>query len=351
MSNTPFAAKRTRSQLALPDDILHVPERSPMKDARTALRHHTTGVAGRRRDGSSESDDELLLSPGKTSSQPRKDSQQHIMLTHKRSASPQIGDEYTSRFDSPSDGRASKRIKRDVDVDQDEQRRAENVTTFESRLHFAHSRSASQPIMENPTCAQSALDQQPTRTSPLPGKGRARSVPIFSSYAVPHIDLRNPPTSPWRARSRSPSKEREIKLRITSGPTQIAKLETIADDIGADVYTDGTILAPSAGIPLALSTSNAGGDFDQDDRSARPPAPAVRELPSTPATTQRLSLTFPLSPLTPLPPTPLPSRSVHIPKDRCMTVGWETDRDEGDKVRYHSLACISHTYFNGVSSG
>jgi hypothetical protein len=354
MADTLSTAKRTRSQLTLPDDILHLPERSPMKDARIAFRNHSIEVAGSHPECSGDSDDELLLSPGKTS-QPGKASQQRTNLIPKRSASPPLRDEYTSRSDSPSDGRALKRIKRDVDVDKD---CAENVTTtIVSRPPSAHSRSASQPNIGDSSYAQSGLGQQrasASRTSPVFGKDRARSVPVFpSSFSVPHIDLRNPPPSPRRARSRSPSKEREIKLRIMSGPTQVAKLETITDDNGPDAPTNDPILAPSAATPQQLSTSShddARGHANQETPanrrettikdSVRPSIPTVHEPPSTPATAQPLSLTFPLSPLTPLPPTPLPSSGIV----RYITAEWDIDGDEEDKVRYYRASLIITSY-------
>jgi len=328
---TMSSEKRTRSQLSLPDDILILPERSPMKDARIALRNYTTNV---RPEGSAESDDELLLSPGK-------DSQSRTSSVHKRSASPPLRDEYASRPDSPSNGRALKRIKREA------------VTTSEIRPTSTHSRSASQPNLGNTSYAKSGVSQRlasPLITSPLPSKDRAHSVPIFSpSFPAPHIDLRNPPPSPRRARSRSPSKE--IKLRIMSGPTP-AKLETIPDDLTPDMHTDDLTLASLAGTTQLLPTLSdyARRDANQEtpsDRrtttsgySARPPIPTVHEPPSTPTTTQQPSLISPLSPLTPLPPTPLPSTHIAISNDRHMAMERKNGGEEDHNVRCHCPSMI-----------
>lgn len=315
-----------------------------MKDARIALRNHSTEVTRSYKD-SSESDDDILLSPGKHI-QSSKDSQQRAILVPKRSASPPLRDEYASHSESPSDRRALKRIKRDVDVDQDGQCRDENITRIESRPPSAHSRSASQPNMGPSSHARSGLSQPPAsalRTSPVPGKDRARSVPLFpSSSSVPHIDLRYPPPSPRRTRSRSPSKERGNKLMITSGPIQVAKLETIPDDNRPETHADDPIMASSA--PLLTLDDHARKNANQErtmdrrettndtanDCSARPSIPTVHQPPSTPATTQPLTLAFPLSPLTPLPPTPLPSSAITSSKDRHITAGREIDEDEGD---------------------
>ena len=344
-----FNAKRTRSQLTLPDDILNLPARSPMKDARIAVRNYSTKAASGLRLGDfGESDDELLLSPSKIG-QLRQDNQQRISLVPKRSATPPLRDDYSSCSGSPSDGRALKRIKRDVDVNRDGQRCVENVTITESRPPSAHSRSASQPNMGKSLYHQSGLARRQSlslRTSPVSGKDRARSVPTFpSSFSAPHIDLRNPPPSPWRARSRSPFKEKEIKLRITSGPPQVAKLEIITDNNGPKAETDGSTLAPLPGTPQPLPITindhtrrNANQETPTNrraaircDDSAGPSIPTVHELPSTPATTLPLYLTIPLSPLTPLPPTPLPTNSINVSKGRYTAAGWEGDGYE-DKV-------------------
>jgi hypothetical protein len=310
-----------------------------MKDARISFRNIHTEMAMLHQECSSDSDDELLLSS-------EKNSRQRSSLVPKRSASPTLRDEYTSRSDSPPHGRALKRIKRDADVDKD----AGNVTTIKYHSPSAHARSASQPNMGGSLYAQYGLGEQlalTSRTPPVVSKDRAHSVPAFPSFfAVPHIDLRNPPPSPRRARSQSPSKEREIKLRITSVPVQVTKLQTITDDAGPDTHTSDTILAPPTAPPSPLPTSlyeharaNADKETLTDRRevtyvdSVRPSTPNARKSPSTPATPQTISLTFPLSPLTPLPPTPLPSGGITSSKDRYKTAGWSFGGDQEDKVR------------------
>ena len=346
MSDSLANAKRTRSQLALPDDILHIPERSPMKDARIALRLHGTESTVSHHKNTEESDDELLLSPGKAS-QPCNASQQCVSLGSKRSASPSSGDEHRSRPASPSDRRAPKRIKCDVDVEQDAPYRPESFAILDPRPPSARSRSASQPIIGNPH-SDDLGQSSASKASLFSGKDRARSVPIFSSsFFAPHIDLRNPPPSPRRARSRSPSKERETEVRITPGPTQAAKLETITDGSALEVYKTGPTIAPPAGSPRLLATTSRNNSPSPDANLDTTPdkgeitnnnhtssIPILHEPPSTPATTQLLSSTFPLSPLTPLPPTPLLASGA-VNSSRYATAGWASDSNEEDKVRYH----------------
>ncbi|KAG6866388.1 hypothetical protein C0991_004671 [Blastosporella zonata] len=305
--------RRTRSQLTIPDDLLlQLSQGSPLKDARTALRQNAEIARHFDEEMVEETDDELLLSPGK----PIK-----TMRTTKRSVSPPPGDEYTFRPNSPSNGRELKRTKLDADV-------VPPLHDNTTRPRSAHTRSLSQPEPGRSTThnrsetasglgpqfpSQSKVDE-PTAT----GKGRAQSVPLFSIAGpaeIMRIDLRNPPASPCRPRSRSPSKERE--LRIVPGPV-ITRLDTIPDEAESAMNVDeDTETSPQEPVALeADSMSISKGtspkiipEEPMPSRKEPPPLvlPVIIEPPATPAQGGHYS---PLSPLTPIPDTPLPLKVV-----------------------------------------
>src|SRR5258708_913244 len=168
-----FPRKRTRSQLALRDDILKIPQGSPMKDAkkaRTAPRSANNSL--------DETEDELLLSPRKREGR------------SKRSVTPEPQDEYSPAFGSPS-GRELKRVKRDnleerkgVD-DKMAQYNARN--TSETRLSAVKGKSPKRPaaLSKKPTSTLSA-SPPPSVYSPMESpKGRAQSVPLFTTVSLP----------------------------------------------------------------------------------------------------------------------------------------------------------------------
>ncbi|KAG6900710.1 hypothetical protein C0993_003736 [Termitomyces sp. T159_Od127] len=230
MASAVFPEKRTRSQLALPDDLLlQLSQGSPLKDARTALRHFNTAIEPDTKDRAEtvqETDDESLLSPGKPVP---------ALRTAKRSVSPSPGDEYVVRR---QDGRELKRTKLNdgEPLASDSQSSGKIAHVLPSRP--AHTRSQSQPtyskssirVHSDTTNSSNVEIKNICDETDLTGKGRARSVPLFpSSFSgIVHIDLRNPPPSPRRQKSRSPSKERE--LRIISGTAMIGKLDVIQDE-------------------------------------------------------------------------------------------------------------------------
>jgi hypothetical protein len=100
MADNNLGSKRTRSQLALSDNILHLPlTRSPLKDARTALRTQfqplpqtprratSTSKTKTKADDTDDSEDEILLSPRKRSQLKQQESPASSLGT-KRPSSP-----------------------------------------------------------------------------------------------------------------------------------------------------------------------------------------------------------------------------------------------------------------------
>lgn len=346
MSDTIFSEKRTRSQLTLPDNILQLPQRSPLKDARIALRNNAPNLADSALDmcveTTEETDDELLLTSRKPNARTN--------FSTKRSASPPLQDEYSTRSDSPLEGRELKRLKRDLNTERD-------INTSVHPTSSNHTRSHSQPnarlgvlALEGSTVvplsrkpASSSNTGPPTTTIILHGKGRAQSVPLFpSSSSVPHLDLRNPPPSPVRARSRSPSKDWEPRMRIVSGSSTVAALGSQEGssmnvdntELGSALYSEALQLSPLREDPMLPDTtetiaplSTLGAVIETNPLIQLPQGP-----PSTPATAERLLSTHLWSPLTPLPETPHPSKFSANTEERYNGMGWGTDLDEGDRV-------------------
>ncbi|KAG6920163.1 hypothetical protein DXG01_004930 [Tephrocybe rancida] len=317
MASAVFPEKRTRSQLTISDDLLsQLSQGSPLKDARTALRHNNSRVEDTTNSGEEivdETDDELLLSPGKPI-------RAQTMRTTKRSVSPPPGDEYAFRPKSPSEGRELKRTRFDSGF-------VPTLNGHSAPPRFAHTRSLSQPesgrsttrICSGTTIGDSTQDplNSISHEPAVTGKGRAQSVPLFASpvpSGIVHIDLRNPPTSPRRPRSCSPSKECE--LRIVTGPTVNTKLDTIPDETGLAMNVDNEpgrtseATALETDGPAASAISNQVIDLGTASKELMPPplphkklaplvVPVAMEPPATPARSPS-----PLSPLTPIPETP-----------------------------------------------
>ncbi|KAJ7928476.1 hypothetical protein B0H13DRAFT_1597352 [Mycena leptocephala] len=295
----------TRSQLPLPDSHLSL-NRSPLKDARIAQRnYHMNPTEPVQDDG--DTDDEILLSPGKN-----RHFNSQVNTNSKRSASPPPQDEYKDST-VQQDGRELKRLKWDTeenekrtkhDAEAAEGSDIENTdTNVRTTAAPSHTRNFSDPVVgssRKPPKPRSTSKQTPA--SPK-GKGRARSVPVF-----PVLDLSNPPTTPWsrRARSRSPSKERDSpKLQIT-----FSSLASIPDEAGMPPP-----VPPSVGPPTA------------PEAPTMPPPPVIIEPPSTPVASSAYNTVFatPMSPLTPLPETPRPFQARPAFEDGFpRTIGWDT---------------------------
>jgi len=388
MSNTVFSEKRTRSQLTLPDFTLPL-HRSPLKDARTALRAHQTPHSSDLKraalmdldpGGPEGADDEILLTPRKNSILPihnNTNNNTRINSNTKRSASPPPKDEYSSGPSSPSEGRELKRAKRDVHTSENGESDIENTNTdatytrarsFENGVDSngrkgLRKRSATASSTRKPVSYSGS--NPPSSSTVLVGKGRARSVPIFLSSVVPHLDLKNPPPSPWRSRSPSRSPSREPKLRITSGAVvAMARLDPILDvGVGEGMDVDEGAPSKSASQPLPLVSISEPATPSATTTSTLPLSPVLEHtvtttatstgttltpsLPSTPAPAPFSKLSFPMSPLTPLPETPLSSKigmAAAEVRDRYMSgTGWGSLL--GEKARE---VCNSVLHFTGV---
>ena len=360
----------------LPDEILQIPQRSPLKDAKTALRNHgaTPDTTTASRQPPDDTDDELLLSPGKNPVEIRKAS------TSKRSASPDLDDGYERRSGSPSDARELKRVKRDA-VAENGESDAENVKVArvtQQRPTQGHARNHSEPNLlagrrsarkRSATTSKKPLstasDGPPTKHfSPAnsPKKGRAQSVPLFcSTDDWPRIDFRNPPPSPKRSKSpsRSPAKD---KLRIASGPfPKSSSLPTIQDEAttAMDEETSSVqeielqlplvTISPSEGVvenviaetttePASSSTSITSSIPSAPSTAVTPAIPTI--VPATPIT-QSLNKLMPMSPLTPVPETPFPGFGKILPHTHSRSTG-----NTGWNVNLFAEVCsfVSYTF-------
>ncbi|KAF8891743.1 hypothetical protein BD779DRAFT_1512824 [Infundibulicybe gibba] len=268
-----FGQKRTRSQLTLPDEILQVPQGSPLKDARNAARSRSATTRDHPADSVVGGD------RGRATFIAAKESV-CWRCQSKRSASPQRN-EYSTTSDSPTAGRELKRVKRDIfGLESNGGPTTRRAATLRSaRTHFRNfsgsslqdtKRSSSELPFSKPHSSNIAPFSLP---QPDVKKGRAQSVPLFSTSSdVLHLDLRNPPPSPIRMRSTST--ERDPLLRIISRQG----------------------VAPATLAPTS------------DNRSVTAiPIVVHLELPETPHHRSNL-FPLPMSPLTPLPETPQPSK-------------------------------------------
>ncbi|KAJ6558423.1 hypothetical protein DFH09DRAFT_1162762 [Mycena vulgaris] len=314
------AKRATRSQLPLPDSQLSL-NRSPLKDARMAQRNYHMDLPEPVPDDE-ETDDEILLSPAKN-----RPPNSRVNTNSKRSASPPPQDEYTDSTAPQQDGREFKRLKRDTD-DTDKRFKRDTEaggsdienrdTNIRSTATPSHARNLSEPVVgagRKSSKPRSTSKQTPAAPK---GKGRARSVPVF-----PVLDLSNPPVNPWRrrARSRSPSKERDSpKLQIT-----FTSLATIPDEAAMRP----PMLPPNPSAALDAPTI---------------PAPVIMEPPSTPLPSSTYHRVFatPMSPLTPLPETPRPFQMRLDPEDGyTRTIGWGVDIVNAQPVE--GLPAVSDT--------
>jgi len=309
MASSIFSQKRTRSQLTLPDELIHqLGSGSPLKHARAAFINSFVPESVR-----DDADDDLLLSPRKTPPTG--------FNPAKRSASPMPVHEASSSPRSSSSERGSKRLKRDVDH-----------TTIAAKS--AHARSMSQPEMTNDI--RSSCAAQPVESA------RAQSVPVFpssSSLIMPRIDFRNPPPSPRRARLRSPSKEPE--LRVLSGPS-VPRLDTIPNETNSirvvDTANDDSYLRSHPFPTFSNSEDDKVARSGKESAAAveQPPIPIIFEPPSTPTTQQPKSL-FSMSPLTPIPETPFLPKGMATWKDRYIGPGWSTCIEEEEQPQVLNL--------------
>jgi len=289
---------------------------------------------------SSDTEDELLLSPGKQET--------NIRTNHsKRSASPPLVDEYSPLSGSPSDNRKPKRVKRDLGLDDSESDRA-NLKSADlhqpsTRGHarnlsdsdvLLRKRSTRKRSSKKPVSTVSASPTPSTFSPVIPTeKGRAQSVPLFASFNdLPRIDFRNPPPSPKRSRSRSPSKDRELKFRITS--SSFSKLGAIPDEASSTmevVHESGKTLKATEVLLLPKITEETHPKASIHETSVLDPPTlpssnnqiTFSDIPSTPLAKQSLNKLMPMSPLTPLPETPFPPRLGTDVEDRYTgNMGW-----------------------------
>ena len=287
-----------------------------------------------------------------------------VASSSKRSASPPPHDEYTSTT-SP-ETRAFKRIKCEslVGETQSDIENFKTVIRLHKRPGQTHLRTHSDPnihpgrrsakkrsVTPGKSFSTVSASPPPSLFSPVatsPRKERAKSVPLFpSTNDIPHIDFRNPPPSPKRSRSssRSPSKDRTPKLRITSKTFPVSQmLPTIQDELPTkmDMDDDASSVLEEAEMPQIPASLNP-----LAAEAVTIPVPptlitstshtTLPVIPATPAT-QSLNKLIPMSPLTPLPPTPLQARSLladDAEERYTSELGWGTT----------SLKSVSRIYF------
>ncbi|KAG6824509.1 hypothetical protein H0H92_006640, partial [Tricholoma furcatifolium] len=328
MASSVFPEKRTRSQLTIPDDLLlHLSQGSPLKDARRHKNNRKESTL--RVDGEvvDDSEDELLLSPPKPGN--------NATRMTKRSVSPPPQDEYALKPKSPREWRELKRPKLDFGEETALNGHPLIMTSHVPPYRPGHSRSYSQPasgikstrVRSGTVSTSSNADASSTTErdeTSAKGKGRAQSVPLFVPPGIPRIDLRNPPPSPRKHKSRSPSKEPE--LRIVLAPTLVAKLATIPDEaMNVDEDSSSTV-QPNVTSELSsidIMTKEPILPPPTKEKSSPLLLPLIVEPPATPI----CEPTSPMSPLTPLPETPLPSKFVGE-ENRYTAPGWESIAEE-----------------------
>ncbi len=307
-----FPARRTRSQLVLQDDIR---QRSPMKHARTTIITQTNMASTSM--PSSDGTDELLLSPRKLDRQAG---------GSKRSVSPELEDEYLHAFDSLSDGRELKRVKREIEQKSGDEMAVDNGLSrhIMQRLAAGHARNNSEYTLaarqftrkrsattSNKPSSTVSASPPPSVYSPTasPTKGRAQSVPLFLlTNDMPRIDFKNLPPTP--SRSRSPCSPVRQKLRIASGSfPNSSSLPTIHDEpLEGVVIPESPSSVPEENeLPRILEPTEAKSIFEEIIRPLMA-STCLRTVgfPDAPATpmTQSLNKLIPMSPLTPIFETP-----------------------------------------------
>jgi hypothetical protein len=180
---------------------------------------------------------------------------------------------------------------------------------------------------------------------------RAKSVPLFpTSYSSPFIDLKNPPPSPRRARSRSPEKENgERKLEVIFEPVAVEKMD-VEEDTGSTIQealqSEGrTSAAPQTIATITTGSSNSSSAFSEKHKTF---------APSTP-TPLRSGLLFDLSPMTPLSETPqlLESKNTGDPRQELaphVKVGFSSFLYSDWVVLMEILATAGRNIADGSSS-
>jgi hypothetical protein len=299
----------------------------------TLIDHSTTGHFC----PSSDTEDELLLSPGKQET--------YLPINHsKRSASPPL-DEYSPFSGSPYNNRKPKRVKRDLEPEDSESDRTKLADVLHQRSAAGHARSLSDSdvlVGKRSTRKRSATSTKKPVSSVSPSsssstffpvipteKGRAQSVPLFASFNdIPRIDFKNPPPSPKRPRSRSPSKDRELKFRITSTPfTQLSAIRETSSAMGMVGESESTLKATEVLLLPKIVEESTQPTISINEIDPLTPLPPTTqdtssEVPYTPFA-KSLNKLIPMSPLTPLPETPFPARLSRDVEDRGpRNTGW-----------------------------
>lgn len=323
MTTNPFLERRTRSQIRLSDDVLKVPEHSPMKNARNIARLRSEPPEDRR--FVDDSEDELL-----SSNRPPNP------LGSKRSVSPPATDEY-SKGASNDIGRQLKRMKWDSS---EGETRSSIGETNHARIHSEPNLGPSQRVSYKRVATVSPRSK-PNSTSNLPksettqslteltSKTRAQSVPLFPSFSsLPLLDLRKLPLSPIRARSPSHSPDKYHGLKVYPSPRKSPtpeppQAEVVVDEHKASMEVD------EDPIPLnpAMTESSMAATTSVLEVSVLPPKSPALLPPPVDSSTKFLAtplpgglgFDLPMSPLSPLPETPLPQALIAEGENRHNT--------------------------------
>ncbi len=276
-----------------------------------------------------ESEDELLLSPNKPINLQRS----------KRSVSPPREDGYNSRKPEEDNGREFKRMK--WDLDEEGVKNPTSVLLTKAGHARTNSEPSAGPSREAPRkrAGTASSNNKPKSMSHVPtppviqsptgvlGKTRARSVPLFPSLSsIPHLDFRNPPLSPIRARSPCPS-DKYHGLRVYPSPARPSaseqrplQEEIFPDDPKALMEVDEDCSAPPVIDTDTAMEGSGNGMVPTLELSIQHPKSPTLSVPATSSVDHPIGLATPMpseptlvismSPLTPLPPTPLPTKSV-----------------------------------------
>ncbi|KAJ3967928.1 hypothetical protein EV361DRAFT_455303 [Lentinula raphanica] len=211
-SSTIFAG-RTRSQLTLPEAPIEL-SRSPLKDARHALKNRSKLELERCEAGEKESFGEDNMS-----------------LSLK-----QLGDK---RSPSPSTATDRSRLKRfkpsfaGNDVENAISQKVTHSRHYSDSRIFANSRRKRSATTSKPKSSSSTSTRNQSPAVSPPKKARASSVPVLPSYHdFPHFDIRDIPTSPTRRPL--PSWEPKLRIAPASLLPVTRPLEPILDEAGAE---------------------------------------------------------------------------------------------------------------------
>ncbi|KAJ8076850.1 hypothetical protein PM082_001273 [Marasmius tenuissimus] len=328
--------RRTRSHLVLPDSALQL-DRSPLKEARTALRNQVELVE-QFEEAEDSDEDPILLSPKKTGNSNKR------TLESPQTSLAQIN----SRF---------KRLKSEPYPD---------IPRVDTNGHPSHTRHGSETAVtaaKKPLTKHSAPPSVSKKPSSFgssenqpgfsPSKPRAMSVPVFptSLPSFPAIDLRHPPPSPTRSRSRSrsPSKHEPPKLDITILPQSIS-LQSIPDekepamdvDIHSPERVQRSVKEQETPIPYE-STPKPRRDRPNTHELDKPMDSGSSVPIGDPATPPRAYSPTPSSPLTPIPDTPLPIIKERTLAPQPPSNGWESNLMDSAIVVTNTAAASSST--------